>query len=717
MRTRETAAMIFVILRKCRGCQNLWPSSDYQLCASAFVQLTDDRQGFLSKSQMTSHHRHRHVSSCPTATALPISSRNDPYLDGSSVYERPSTDDDIQSFRSLYKFHPLRPGSSRALPPTISEFDFDDEDCEKGEAVYVDVAERKYLSSGNDDVHDVDEVRNVEQTSRKTPNVSSSSVTMEVNAPEKYLSEVTTPTQVFAAIASSPYKGFGVSPSFMEPVKIKAMTSSKQSSNIERKLPTAASNGNSGMSQFDVLSLQLDHLASQIYQLNDGVEFNINSPKQVAQVLFGENDIGDTSTSKDALEALASAGNEVASCIYKYRKISRERKREQRRIEQIEKGDKKNDYYGNLARHDGRKRAESSGKSEAVSEKDDSGSVINGKNGPAIADCHATTEPRRREPLLLIDASAYIFRAYHAIPPLHRSDGTPTGALHGVCRMLQNLLLTRLLKGERPRAVLVFDCKRTNFRHDIYPEYKANRGPCPEDLVPQFDLVRDASTAFGVVQVEAEGYEADDVISTLTRQALNEGVDVDILSGDKDLMQLITPAGVSPSVHMIDPMHFDRVDHDDVVKKWGVGAVQLGDVLALAGDASDNIPGAPGIGPKIAAALINEFGTLSNLIKQADTIKQTKRRQSIIENAEKLLLFRKIVTLDESIPVRKMTLPASFQDVGAFRMAPFDPSKLIDFYKRMELNSCQNQLESRLRSSLNNYKLPPSPEEYKFVPF
>lgn len=150
------------------------------------------------------------------------------------------------------------------------------------------------------------------------------------------------------------------------------------------------------------------------------------------------------------------------------------------------------------------------------------------------------SQQKRREPLLLIDASAYIFRAYHAIPPLHRSDGTPTGALHGVCRMLQNLLLNRLLKGERPRVVLAFDFKGPNFRHSLYSEYKANRGPCPEDLVPQFELVREAADAFGLAQVEAEGFEADDVIATLARRALDDGVDVDILSGDKDLMQLIT---------------------------------------------------------------------------------------------------------------------------------------------------------------------------------
>lgn len=233
------------------------------------------------------------------------------------------------------------------------------------------------------------------------------------------------------------------------------------------------------------------------------------------------------------------------ACIYKYRKLSREVKREQRRIEQSEKGDKKNDYYGNLARHDDRKRKENVSEDESVSENFDGGNGMNGEiaegdksatspsNEQAISDGKAAKEPHRREPLLLIDASAYIYRAYHAIPPLHRSDGTPTGALHGVCRMLQNLLLPRLLRGDRPRVVLAFDFKGPNFRHEVYPEYKANRQTCPEDLVPQFELVREASEAFGVVRVEAEGYEADDVIATLTRRALKEGVDVDILSGDK----------------------------------------------------------------------------------------------------------------------------------------------------------------------------------------
>ena len=331
---------------------------------------------------------------------------------------------------------------------------------------------------------------------------------------------------------------------------------------------------------------------------------------------------------------------------------------------------------------------------------------------------NTTAESRKeREPLILIDISAYIYRAYHAIPPLHHSDGTPTGALHGVCKMLNNLLLARLLKGERPRVVLAFDFKGPNFRHDLYPEYKANRGPCPDDLVPQFQLIREAAEVFGLVCIEAEGYEADDVIATLTMQALSDGVDVDIFSGDKDLMQLITPHGIKPSVHMIDPLHFDRLDHDDVVNKWGVSSDKLGDVLALAGDASDNIPGCPGIGPKIAAQLINEFGSLSDVIAKSESIKQNKRRESLIENAERLLLFRKLVTLDESIPTNKMTLPPSFEGVSSLRMSLFNPDGLIDFYQRLELKACENQLQTRLRSSMIYKKPPIRDEEFGNIPF
>jgi len=727
----------------------------------------------------------------------------------------------ILSTRALYQFRPLPPNSSRQMPPTLSYYDSDgydnidpndndgngvigeDDDFDGSNFNAYSMADDPYNNAGggeeevarnsrvtsNNKIYPSKQRKPIESkstsnynqgavyslsdftkdTPQSSPSSSSSSSSDKVSTPKPAIASGTTTTDNPRSLRPR------VTPSFLEPVKTKAMSSndknwfdgddgdsedksatSKNDSNTRndsnnrndsndsegkhdnndnkkpsqrKKLPTEASSGNSSTSHLTALTRQLEHLTCQIYQLNDGVEFNINSPKQVANVLFGEDGTGDCSTNKDVLEAMASAGNEMAGCIYKYRKLSREIKREQRRIEQQEKGDRKNDYYGNLARKNARSMREravqsatggGSGENQTSNTGEDAQifEIVEPASETSTDDATADINVQRREPLLLIDTSAYIFRAYHALPPLHRSDGTPTGALHGVCRMLQNLLLTRLLKGERPRVVLAFDSVGPNFRHDLYPEYKANRGPCPDDLVPQFALVREAAEALGVVQVQAEGYEADDVIATLARTAVEEGVDVDILSGDKDLMQLITPPGIEPSVHMIDPMHFDRVDHDDVIKKWGVSSEKLGDVLALAGDASDNIPGAPGIGPKIAATLINDYGTLSNLISQIDGIKQKKRRESLVENAEKVLFYRELVTLDDSIPMSKMTLPDSFQGLNSLRMSSFDPNRLIDFYKSMELNACQNQLQNRLQSGwVQSFKPPPSPKEYEDVPF
>lgn len=341
----------------------------------------------------------------------------------------------------------------------------------------------------------------------------------------------------------------------------------------------------------------------------------------------------------------------------------------------------------------------------------------------------------RREPLLLIDASAYIYRSYYAMPPLHASDGTPVGALTGFCNLLTKLLLPRLLRGDRPRAVLVYDSRTgSDFRKAQYADYKANRGPCPEDLVPQFELVKRAGVAFGMVGVDAEGYEADDVIATLTKWSLEEGVDVDVLSGDKDLMQLISAPGVEPTVHMVEPQHMARVTHDDVVEKWGVSAALLGDVLALAGDSADNIPGVPGIGPKIAATLINDYGTLTNLIENAESVKQKKRRENLIEHADKALLSRKLVTLEDSLTANDMTLPPSFRGVADFRMEGFDSQRLLDFYEGMELVEIRRRLLQRLggsgdsgrqqqqpmatsMSTLTFFKSPPKPEDYEGVPF
>ncbi len=636
----------------------------------------------------------------------------------------------IPSTRALYQFRPIQPGSTRQMPPTSSYYGSDEYDvynvAEETNDVDVDqqmkgMADEDVFVQADDPFESGQGKRSARIITKDASNVVDEQPSVQSAAPQ-----VTAPTKVEEEKQASdvsnnssqyyPRTRRNFTPAFMEPPRVKAIiNNTDKADNVPRKIPVEASSGNVSTSYIDTLSHQLEHLQAQIYQLNDGVEFNIGSPKQVAKVLFGEDDEG-SSTNKDVLEALASAGNVMAENIYKWRKVTSQIKKELKRIEQMEKGDKKNDYYGNLSRRDNRQSSSASAKViqgdidqvsifETVPTKDD----IAAPAMDTVVD---------RETLLLIDASAYIFRSYHAMPPLHRSeDGMPTGALHGVCRMLQNLLLSQLLKGEQPRVILCFDPKGDNFRHELYPEYKANRGPCPEDLIPQFDLVKEAATAFGLVQVEAEGYEADDVIATLSRLALDEGMNVDIMSGDKDLWQLVTAPNVFPRLHMIDPLHLDSISHDAVVEKWGVSSDKLGDLLALAGDASDNIKGAPGIGPKIAAQLINEFGSLSELLANTDKIKQKKRRESLEEHAENVILFRQLVALEDTVPVDRMMSSPSFEVVSDVRMSSFDPSKLVEFYERMELRTCKNDLERRLRSSSMNYKQPPTPFDYSNVPF
>eukprot|EP00956_Cyclotella_meneghiniana_P022289 scaffold41942_cov72-Cyclotella_meneghiniana.AAC.9 len=460
-----------------------------------------------------------------------------------------SVDDDVASFRARYQ----RPVSSRTreempLPITYNDDEqvyetnynwFDDtepetknrvpqykeDEVEGGKIVKstARIIQSNELQNPIPRSHEVEDIEGgkVVQTSAKIlrPTVSASRNEPKVVKSSARIIPIGSDDSPIELPSQQPMAKRLYTPGFMEPDRVKAMTNHSDQVNTERVIPNMgkASLGSSSISYAATLQSQIEHLRAQIYQMNEGKEFNIDSPKQVSRILFGEEG---KSTNKDALEALASTGNQMAACIYKYRKVSREYKRELKKMEQMNKGDKKNDYYGNLTRQ----RSADTGETNLATQTHD-----NEHSNP------------RREPLLLIDTSAYIFRSYHAIPPLHHSDGTPTGALHGVCRMLQNLLLTRLLKGDRPRVVLAFDSKGDNFRHKLYAEYKANRGPCPEDLIPQFDLVKEAADAFGIVQVEADGYEADDVIATLAKRAVEEGVDVDILSGDKDLMQLITP--------------------------------------------------------------------------------------------------------------------------------------------------------------------------------
>jgi len=283
--------------------------------------------------------------------------------------------------------------------------------------------------------------------------------------------------------------------------------------------------------------------------------------------------------------------------------------------------------------------------------------------------------------LYLIDASAYIFRAYHALPPLTRaSDGLPVGAVSGFCNMLWKLLED--LKGdERPtHFACVFDKSSYTFRNEMFPEYKANRSEPPEDLRPQFPLVREAAIAFHTHALEMEGYEADDLIATYARQAEAKGARVTIVSSDKDLMQLVTD-----KVFMLDTMKNKHIGHDQVVEKFGLGPDKVIDIQSLAGDSVDNIPGAPGIGVKTAATLLTEYGDLETLLARAEEIKQPKRRQTLIDHADQIRMSRELVTLKQDVPV-----DVPVEDLA---VADPDPKTLIDFLERMEFRTITRRVK------------------------
>ncbi|MEM1164130.1 MAG: 5'-3' exonuclease H3TH domain-containing protein, partial [Pseudomonadota bacterium] len=264
----------------------------------------------------------------------------------------------------------------------------------------------------------------------------------------------------------------------------------------------------------------------------------------------------------------------------------------------------------------------------------------------------------------LIDGSGYIFRAYHALPPLTRkSDGLPIGAVSGFCNMLHRLVTGAGTKGATHFAV-IFDYSSKSFRNQIYDDYKANRPPPPEDLVPQFPLIRDATRAFGLPCIEMEGYEADDLIATYAVQADKAGANVTIVSSDKDLMQL-----VGGGVGMLDPMKNTDIGPDEVVAKFGVGPDRVIDVQSLAGDSVDNVPGAPGIGIKTAARLITEYGDLDTLLERAEEIKQPKRRQTLIEKADQIRISRDLVTLKQDVPVE--------HHLDEFALGASDPDTLL----------------------------------------
>ena len=280
--------------------------------------------------------------------------------------------------------------------------------------------------------------------------------------------------------------------------------------------------------------------------------------------------------------------------------------------------------------------------------------------------------------LFLVDGSGYIFRAYHALPPLSRkSDGLPVSAVLGFCNMVW-----KLLRDARDTAVgvtpthfaVIFDYSSRTFRNELYAEYKANRSAPPDDLIPQFGLIRQATRAFDLPCLEMEGYEADDLIATYARLTKEAGGDVTIVSSDKDLMQL-----VGPRVSMYDPMKDRQIGIPEVIEKWGVPPEKMIDLQALTGDSVDNVPGVPGIGPKTAAQLLDVFGSLDVLLERAGEIKQEKRRLSIIENADKARISRELVRLKDDVAVA--------DPLDDLMLQPPNGPKLICFLKAMEFST------------------------------
>jgi DNA polymerase-1 len=292
---------------------------------------------------------------------------------------------------------------------------------------------------------------------------------------------------------------------------------------------------------------------------------------------------------------------------------------------------------------------------------------------------------KKNDHFYLIDGSGYIFRAYYALPPLSRkSDGLPTGAVSGFCSMLFKLLEDSRSDDSIHRPThfaVIFDSAKKNFRNDIYSEYKANRSEAPEDLVPQFEYIRESVEAFNLPSIELSNYEADDLIATYTKQVVKAGAKVTIISSDKDLMQL-----VSDKVRLYDPMKSKVLGEKEVVEKFGVKPNQVIDVQSLAGDSSDNIPGVPGIGIKTASELISKYKTLEVLLKKADEIPQNKRRETLLANKDKALLSRQLVTLKDDVPVK--------DELSSFILKEIQKEKLYSFLRKMEFNKLLSRMIS-----------------------
>ena len=298
----------------------------------------------------------------------------------------------------------------------------------------------------------------------------------------------------------------------------------------------------------------------------------------------------------------------------------------------------------------------------------------------------------KKKHIYLVDGSTYIFRAYHALPPLTRkSDGFPVGAISGFCNMLDKLIKDEREKNNLTHLLVIFDASGKTFRNEIYPEYKANRSTPPDDLIPQFPVIRKATDAFNVTHVEMLGYEADDLIASYAKAAVDEKMKVTIVSSDKDLMQL-----VKEDVSMLDTMKNRLIKKNEVIEKFGVEPNRVIDVQSLAGDSVDNIPGVPGIGIKTASLLINEYDNLDNLLEKASNIKQNKRRESLIEFADQARLSRELVTLKEDVE-----LPIPIKNI---EIQSINPEKLISFLKGMEFKTLTEKKAREFNLNLDEIK-------------
>jgi len=307
----------------------------------------------------------------------------------------------------------------------------------------------------------------------------------------------------------------------------------------------------------------------------------------------------------------------------------------------------------------------------------------------------------QKQHICLVDGSTYIFRAYHALPPLTRkSDGFPVGAISGFCNMLDKLVREEKEAKGITHLLVVFDASGKTFRNDIYPEYKANRSEAPEDLIPQFPVIRKATSAFNIPFVELLGYEADDLIASYAEEAQKHNMKVTIVSSDKDLMQL-----VSDNVSMLDTMKGRVFKKEDVFDKFGVYPEKVIDVQSLAGDSVDNIPGIPGIGIKTAALLINEYGDLDGLFENSEKIKQKKRRENIIEFENQAYISKKLVTLKNDVP-----LPIPIKETT---LKEVDAEKLISFLKEMEFKTLTEKKSKQLNIDSDNIKASDQVEKFE----